>query len=228
MTSILKTGLIMATLVTSACATASRETPPPAPPIAEKLPLAPTAQVLTPEPIIIEAPMPVTAEQPPAPLLIPAAPEPVSVAVVAAPIPVIISPPPAVIVPPSIAAAPKPKSVITIKASGLKTHKGVLSAALFDEAGYKSKDATPIEAQNIPVTGEHVSMTFKDLPAGEYGLKLYHDIDENGKLNTNVFGIPSEPYAFSNSALWPFGEAKWKDAKFTVGDGGVEQVITFK
>ncbi|MGB0908657.1 MAG: DUF2141 domain-containing protein, partial [Maricaulaceae bacterium] len=132
--------------------------------------------------------------------------------------------------PPVMEDTPKlaPKPVLTVNLDGLKTLKGVVAAALYDEAGYKAKDADPIAAQNIPVTSMTLSFTFDNIPAGDYGLKLYHDVDENGALNTNVFGIPSEPYAFSNSALWPFGEAKWKDAKFTVGEDGTTQDIRFK
>lgn len=37
-----------------------------------------------------------------------------------------------------------------------------------------------------------------DLPAGEYLFSFYHDINNNGKLDTNFLGIPKEPFGFSN------------------------------
>lgn len=60
-----------------------------------------------------------------------------------------------------------------------------------------------------------MTVVFKNIPAGEYGISLYQDKNENGKLNTNFIGIPSELYAFSNNAKGRFGPAKWEDVKFS-------------
>lgn len=38
------------------------------------------------------------------------------------------------------------------------------------------------------------------LPAGSYGVIAFHDINGNEKLDTNMIGIPTEPYGFSNNA----------------------------
>lgn len=36
-----------------------------------------------------------------------------------------------------------------------------------------------------------------ELNDGEYSFAIYHDINENEKLDSNIFGIPKEPYGFS-------------------------------
>ncbi len=38
----------------------------------------------------------------------------------------------------------------------------------------------------------------------------------NGKMDTNPFGMPVEPYAFSNNAVGNMGPAKWDRARFEV------------
>jgi len=47
------------------------------------------------------------------------------------------------------------------------------------------------------------SISFKaqitDLPFGDYALAIYQDVNSNGKIDKNVIGIPTEPYAFSNN-----------------------------
>ncbi len=37
-----------------------------------------------------------------------------------------------------------------------------------------------------------------NLPPGEYAVCLYQDENSDGKLNTGAFGIPKEPFGFSN------------------------------
>ncbi len=61
-----------------------------------------------------------------------------------------------------------------------------------------------------------VTTVFKELPDGEYALSIYWDKNDNGKLDSNMVGIPVEPYAFSNNAAGAFGPPAWNDAKFVV------------
>lgn len=112
---------------------------------------------------------------------------------------------------------------LTVQVDGFEKQEGQVSVALFDEAGYKGGE--PVRGQNVDVNAESVTLKFEGLPAGEYGIKLYQDVDRNGQMNANAFGIPSEPYAFSNNATGTMGPAKWDAAKFTVtADGAVQQI----
>ena len=135
-----------------------------------------------------------------------------------------------VITPQSEAALPDTIStsagVIMVKVDGFEAQGGHVSAALFDEAGYKG--GAPLRGQNAEVSGDSVTLKFENLSAGEYGLKMYHDVDMDGQMNTNAFGLPTEPYAFSNNAVGMMGPAKWDAAKFTVSKDGAVQNISFK
>ena len=73
-----------------------------------------------------------------------------------------------------------------------------------------------------------MTIAFADLEPGAYGIKMYHDINDDGDMNANPFGMPTEPYAFSNNAKGRFGPAKWADASFTVSSDGATQTITLK
>jgi uncharacterized protein (DUF2141 family) len=49
-----------------------------------------------------------------------------------------------------------------------------------------------------------------DLPkAGTYVLAAFHDLNGNGKLDRNIFGIPTEPYGFSREPT-----SKWEAPGF--------------
>ena len=74
---------------------------------------------------------------------------------------------------------------------------------------------------SLAVEGDSVTVTFEGLEPGEYAVRLYHDLNDDGEMNTNPFGMPTEPYAFSNDAKGRFGPASWDAAKFTLeGDSG--------
>ena len=69
-----------------------------------------------------------------------------------------------------------------------------------------------------------LTLTAENLPSGEYAIRMFHDVNGNGELDTNIVGRPTEPYAFSNNARGMFGPPAWEDARFVL-EGDVTQVI---
>ena len=49
----------------------------------------------------------------------------------------------------------------------------------------------------------------------------------DGQMNRNPFGMPTEPYAFSNNAVGNMGPADWDRARFAVS-GPTAQTITLR
>jgi len=67
------------------------------------------------------------------------------------------------------------------------------------------------------------------LPAGEYALSVFQDVNDDGKLARNFIGIPKEPAGLSNNLRPRFGPPKYKDAKFNLTVGAmVEQKIALQ
>jgi uncharacterized protein (DUF2141 family) len=64
-----------------------------------------------------------------------------------------------------------------------------------------------------------------DLAPGEYAFFAYHDVDNNGELKQNPFGMPTEPYAFSNNFKLQFSKPPFAKLKFTVGVGGMIHTV---
>lgn len=113
---------------------------------------------------------------------------------------------------------------ITVDISGIKDTQGTIMAALFNsETGYKTGKG--VRASTVDVTTESVNFSFEHLPEGEYAIKLFHDVNNDGEMNANLFGMPTEPYAFSNNAVGNMGPAKWAKAKFTVVGSDTTQTI---
>lgn len=114
------------------------------------------------------------------------------------------------------------KATLTVTVTNIAEHTGALMIAVYDAAGYETDKQ--VAAGMVPVTADTATTTF-ELPAGQYGIKLFHDVDGDGKMGMNPFGMPTEPYAFSNSAPAQFGPAKWDAAKFDVAAPAATQTI---
>ncbi len=55
---------------------------------------------------------------------------------------------------------------------------------------------------------------FQNLPYGEYAIALYQDENGNDTLDTGNFGIPKEPFAFSNNFRPKWGGPSFDKCKF--------------
>lgn len=109
---------------------------------------------------------------------------------------------------------------------GINELKGEIRIAMFDSKEKYTKD--PIHAIVLPVDSTTIIWTQEMLPFGEYAIAVYHDKNENGKIDTNLLGIPKEDYGFSNNARGRFGPASWQDSKFIVEDNFYSTSIKIK
>lgn len=86
---------------------------------------------------------------------------------------------------------------------------------------------TMAPANERSATGQ-VRLVFKGLASGQYAATAFHDLDGNGKLTTNLMGLPTEPYGFSNNARGNFGPPAFKDAAITLGEQDLTIEVTLK
>lgn len=102
---------------------------------------------------------------------------------------------------------------------------GTVMISLYNaEATYSG--GAPVASKAIPASGPVVAV-FENLPAGDYAVKAFHDVNGNGRMDTNPFGMPVEPYAFSNNARGNMGPAGWDRAHFAV-TGATAQTISIR
>lgn len=118
-----------------------------------------------------------------------------------------------------------PAASITVTFTGIQTPTGAIMAGVFDSEGAFS-GGKPVQGVRIAVSGADASATITGLPPGRYAIKAYHDVDGDGRMNTNPFGIPLEPYAASNNAQGHMAPPAWADAVFEVTAGENAQSIT--
>jgi len=76
--------------------------------------------------------------------------------------------------------------------------------------------------------GDSVSVTFPAFPYGTYAIKVFQDLNGDGKMKTGFFGAPEEPWGFSNDATGIMGPADFSDAKFELDAPELELTIHLK
>ncbi len=104
---------------------------------------------------------------------------------------------------------------VELEVTNITEQRGAIYWALFDNAEAYSTDGAPVVSSQNKVLGETLRITLHDLPEGRYAVRLFHDANANGEMDSNVLGIPVEGYGFSNNA-GKFGPAGFEDAAVTV------------
>jgi uncharacterized protein (DUF2141 family) len=106
---------------------------------------------------------------------------------------------------------------LTIKLSGAHSAEGAVSAAIYASKETFSKEGQQVAAFRQKATTGPVSVTFRDLPPGNYAVTAFHDENNNGKLDRDATGVPSEGYGVSNDARELLSPPYWDKASFELG-----------
>ena len=118
------------------------------------------------------------------------------------------------------AVGPVAAADLTVKLHGIRAQTGLVKIAVVgSQDGWDGK-AAPVQADGTPAHGEDATFSFKDLKPGEYAVMITHDENGNGKMDTNVMGMPLEGYGFSNNPQ-VMRKPTWDEARFTVTDSDV-------
>lgn len=104
---------------------------------------------------------------------------------------------------------------IHLEINNIEPLEGHVLVALYNSASAFNGDGGPVASMRVPAKADTLKQTFSDLEDGVYAIKMYHDENDNGELDSNFLGIPSEGYGFSNNPN-VFGPASFEDAQFEV------------
>jgi uncharacterized protein (DUF2141 family) len=85
---------------------------------------------------------------------------------------------------------------LTILADGFQSNRGHAFARLY-RPGDKVT-GTPWRLIRADIAGNKARFEATDLPFGDYAVVVHHDENDNGVIDHNLLGLPSEPLGFSN------------------------------
>jgi uncharacterized protein (DUF2141 family) len=131
------------------------------------------------------------------------------------------------VVPTPSASAQAAVGTLVVNVVGVGAQSGTIVALLFESNdGFPAKAAKACQRASSKVAGNVVTLRFAEVPLGTYAVTVYHDVNDNQKLDTNWIGIPKEPVAVSNNAKGRMGPPKWKDAKFELRAANQELTVS--
>lgn len=99
---------------------------------------------------------------------------------------------------------------LTIEVTVTKYNKGHIFLAIYNSKEDFLKNV--YKGSSTEVKEGKAILKFKEVEKGDYAFSLFHDLNGNEELDKNFFGIPKEPYAFSNNQKGSFGPPKYKNA----------------
>jgi uncharacterized protein (DUF2141 family) len=126
--------------------------------------------------------------------------------------------------PASFVAATALAGELTIEVSGIASNKGKVYVALYDHAEAFPIAGRQLVGQILDPSAPHLTVHFKEVPAGRYAAVAFQDENGNGKLDKNFLGIPKEPYGFSNGARGAAGPPKFTDAAVMLNPDGTMRI----
>ena len=117
---------------------------------------------------------------------------------------------------------------LAIEVRGVRSGDGRLFVAV-----HGAQTSATFPAGDGAVAGFHrraragtLRFVLRDLAPGRYAVNAFHDENDNGELDTNIVGIPSEGYGFANNPGAAFGPPDFEAAAVTVGDTSEAAVLT--
>lgn len=123
---------------------------------------------------------------------------------------------------------PEKKGTLTIEIKGLKGATGNIQLGIYNKAKGFATNKNVYLGKIIKVKSTTVIIKLPNLPYGNYAIAAYHDVNGNGKLDKNFFGVPTELYGFSNDARGMVSAPDFKDAKFAVSSSNSKTSFILK
>lgn len=116
---------------------------------------------------------------------------------------------------------------LTVTIEGARNPSGAVAVALFNgEDGFPRAARALASARIRAAAHGKASFTFHNLAPGKYAVSAFHDENDNGKLDTDVVGFPTEGFGFSNDARGTLGPPTFAKAAFELGDERKSVTVT--
>lgn len=118
---------------------------------------------------------------------------------------------------------------LVVSVEGVRSADGDIRVAVHRRAdGVDFPDSAGIVKAAMRPAAKAGDLVFTGLTPGEYAIAAFHDEDRDGDLNTNLLGMPTEGYGFSNEARGTFGPPGFDAAAFTIKAGEDRPAVTVK
>ena len=117
---------------------------------------------------------------------------------------------------------------LTVLPVGLEGSRGSLLVRLSNTAADFEGEGEAFRSAEVKLVDGKAAAVFENIPFGDYALKVFHDENDNQKLDTNFIGMPKEKYGFSNDAMGRFGPPSFEQARFRLEESAITLRVEMK
>ena len=125
----------------------------------------------------------------------------------------------------ALVADDQPGVTITVTVTNIPGVKGDLLIGFYATEKSFTKEPLPQSPKIDLTSGDDVTAKISGVMPGTYAIAVVQDLNENGKLDRTVVGMPREPLGFSVISTIPRGKPKFDACAFEVGKKDLEMTI---
>jgi len=104
---------------------------------------------------------------------------------------------------------------LRVEVTGFRNAKGMARALLFvSDDGFPGGVDKAFRRAESQIQEGKATLEFTDVPPGAYAVSVIHDANANGRLDTNIVGIPQEGFGVSGKRAGVLGPPRFEDARF--------------
>lgn len=121
--------------------------------------------------------------------------------------------------PDPIQSVPPPEAAGTtlrVEVTGIQGQAGLVRLAVYQGSdGFPAEHERAFLTRVLPASDSRLEASFSEMPAGTYAVAVIHDSNDNGELDKNWVGMPTEGYGVSNDPPARLGPPRFDDARFS-------------
>ena len=112
--------------------------------------------------------------------------------------------------------------IVKVTITGIENTDGNVEIGI-----YNNKESFPVYGKEMqgakvkPIKIGELNYSFENLPDGTYAIAVWHDENDNQKMDKNLFGAPKENYGFSKNIFGTFGPPDFEEVSFKVVNGKI-------
>jgi len=125
-------------------------------------------------------------------------------------------------------ALPAMGTTLTVNFTITDAPTGQIMLSLYDSEAAHDGGGKPVALAAAAVQDGRAVASFPGLAPGRYAIKAFHDVDGDGRMGMTPFGMPTEPFAFSNNAPAVGGPAPWRASSFDISGDAATTAITIR
>lgn len=103
-----------------------------------------------------------------------------------------------------------------LEISNIKSSKGAMMVAIYDSKANFPTGKITIKNRISEVKVGKIVIEIPDIPKGKYAVAVFHDINDNNKIDKNFIGYPTEPFGFSKNFKPRVSAPKFEDCSIDI------------